>query len=747
MQKLVNDALDGLIGGRELTNEDIALVLLLCGMLLSMSYLFTMLLTRWGDRNATFKSLVFSVIVHGVILTVFVTYRLPILADIATRKPEPPPEDEVIKIRQLLMPGDEEVPLEEAGNSSALNPLPEPPKPDLSRVERTTLDNEPPATPERQKQIVQRPDHMLPDILPVPKDTADPPKPENSAEVGPRAEATKAIAANADIPDPVDVPPAPSLPMQRLLRPRPEQKSGEVAKRQPRGNIDRLAPKLDMTDQLALNAFSTNPTLPFNPVTDSQLDRPRVGPRPSNQPIPKTGESDDLPPTPDVDGAGGRSRITSRLRSPQRSARAGRVEPFRSRRTPRSTNPDPGPKVAVRDGFDVRAPTRLVSPNPPVSIGSPLEAPRRKTASIPLTYQLRNIQRRKEVAIKYGGTVASERAVEASLSWLAAQQESAGYWDADRYGSGKVKFDESGVNRQNAGIKADTGITALALLCFLGAGNTHESGPFSENVDRAIRWLVAQQAADGNLAGEATHYARMYCHGMATYALAEALGMQSDPLTERELRRAVRRAVQFIVDNQNARDGGWRYIKDQQSDMSMFGWQLMGLKSAEIAGIPIAPEVRKKLFVFLNARSLGNQKGLAGYRTEEPPTPTMTAEALFCKQMLGIEREHPASLQAVEYLRSRVPRQSALNIYYWYYGTLAMFQYGGEPWKEWNEPLRDTLVIAQRQDGAYAGSWDPKGPWGRYGGRLYSTALSTLSLEVYYRFLPLYKMGGRYQEE
>ena len=38
----------------------------------------------------------------------------------------------------------------------------------------------------------------------------------------------------------------------------------------------------------------------------------------------------------------------------------------------------------------------------------------------------------------------------------------------------------------------------------------------------------------------------------------------------------------------------------------------------------------------------------------------------------------------------------------------------------------------------FAGSWDPSGPWGRYGGRLYSTAISTLTLEVYYRLLPLY---------
>jgi len=93
-----------------------------------------------------------------------------------------------------------------------------------------------------------------------------------------------------------------------------------------------------------------------------------------------------------------------------------------------------------------------------------------------------------------------------------------------------------------------------------------------------------------------------------------------------------------------------------------------------------------------------------------------------------------------------LPRLSQLNLYYWYYGTLAMYQYGGEPWRRWNVSLRDRLISEQRKLGNTAGSWDPKGPWGAYGGRVYSTALSALSLEVYYRFLPLYQMGGRYEE-
>lgn len=180
--------------------------------------------------------------------------------------------------------------------------------------------------------------------------------------------------------------------------------------------------------------------------------------------------------------------------------------------------------------------------------------------------------------------------------------------------------------------------------------------------------------------------------------------------------------------------------------MSMFGWQLMALKSAEIAGFPIPADAKQKMVQFLKDRSLGKKKGLAAYRSRMQPTPSMTAEALFCKQMLGILRTNPASQEAVEYLLKHPPKRSELNLYYWYYGTLAIYQYGGEPWRVWNESLRDQLIAEQRTSGDEAGSWDPKGPWGPYGGRVYSTALSTLCLEVYYRFLPLYQTGGRYSQ-
>src|SRR5262249_35303041 len=80
------------------------------------------------------------------------------------------------------------------------------------------------------------------------------------------------------------------------------------------------------------------------------------------------------------------------------------------------------------------------------------------------------------------------------------------------------------------------------------------------------------------------------------------------------------------------------------------------------------------------------------------------------------------------------------NLYYWYYGTLAMYQHGGDTWTRWNSRVRDEIVRRQRTKGHSAGSWDPDdSPYGAKGGRIYCTALATLSLDVYYRYLRLYQ--------
>jgi hypothetical protein len=130
------------------------------------------------------------------------------------------------------------------------------------------------------------------------------------------------------------------------------------------------------------------------------------------------------------------------------------------------------------------------------------------------------------------------------------------------------------------------------------------------------------------------------------------------------------------------------------------------------------------------------------------PTPVMTSVGLLIRLYTGWKRDNEQMQKGVAWLLERLPaegtRQSpSRDTYYWYYATQVIFHAGGESWKRWYGALYPMLIRTQIESGDYVGSWDPGGTvpdaWGAFGGRLYVTTLNLLSLEVYYRHLPLYE--------
>lgn len=350
---------------------------------------------------------------------------------------------------------------------------------------------------------------------------------------------------------------------------------------------------------------------------------------------------------------------------------------------------------------------------------------------IPDLLKLRNAANRAVISAQLGGSAETEAAVEAALAWLAANQEPDGRWDAARHG-GIREEKVLGHDRQTAGSGADTGVTGLAILAFLGAGHTHLEGAYRKTVQRGLEYLVAVQKANGSLAGEARLFARMYCHGIAALALSESLAMTGDD----RLRPFVENAVRYTVAAQHAGTGGWRYQPGDPGDTSQLGWQLMALRSAELAGVAVPSSAHQGAQRFLASVTSGPRHGLASYRAGEAPSRSMTAEALLCRLFLG-QREPAAVQEATSYLLQQPPGDGQANLYYWYYATLSLFQIQGDAWVRWNEALQEQLLRRQRTDGQFAGSWDTDTVWGGYGGRVYTTALAAMCLEVYYRYLPI----------
>jgi len=364
------------------------------------------------------------------------------------------------------------------------------------------------------------------------------------------------------------------------------------------------------------------------------------------------------------------------------------------------------------------------------------------TRPVPPLYADRIGSRRAAAAAARGGSADTERAVQAGLAWLATVQEPDGRWSAARHGAGRGR-QAAGQHDPSVGGRSDHGVTALAVLAFLGAGSTHQEGPYAQVVERGIRFLTGRQRADGSLAGDAEFFAALYCHGMATLALAECCALSLDAA----LRPPLERAVQYTLATQHPVTGGWRYAAGDRGDTSQLGWQVMALTSARQAGSGGTAHAESLARGFLTEVSSGAAGGLASYRPRERPNQAMTAEALVCRLFLGLSTDHPAAREAIDFVGRTPPATADVNIYTWYYATLASFHMGGPQWDRWNVALQAALVPLQRRDpGPLAGSWDPDGVWGGHGGRVYSTALSTLTLEVYYRYQPLFMKTARWAE-
>lgn len=339
-------------------------------------------------------------------------------------------------------------------------------------------------------------------------------------------------------------------------------------------------------------------------------------------------------------------------------------------------------------------------------------------------FGLRSGNAKRQALLATGGDDSTEAAVEAALQFLAADQRADGAWDPVTSGAGRETL-TLGTDRGGAGKRATNGITGLALLSMLGAGNTHLDGAYADNVRRGLSYLIGSQQPDGSLAGPATPYEANYCHGMAALAMCEAAVMTGD---ESAIRSAAA-AVRFTTANQHPTTGGWRYIKGDPGDLSQLGWQAMVIDGGKRASIPVSPSAIAGASTFLRSVRAGQNGGLACYRPGEAPTRTMTAEALATRLLLGESIPQNEIDEAEAFLLRQPPGVGKDNYYGWYYTSLALHQLQDDAWRQWNASMKSRLLSRQLP----GGSWPTDDEWGGYGGRVYTTAMATLCLEVYYR--------------
>ena len=383
----------------------------------------------------------------------------------------------------------------------------------------------------------------------------------------------------------------------------------------------------------------------------------------------------------------------------------------------------PAPTMPA-DGLDTNRLTESIMPSALLSGGV--------LSQLTTSLNSRSSASKSEMLERFGGTSESEKAVAMALKWIAEHQALNGGWTFAHSeichgqcdGSGDMAF-------------ATNAATAMAILPFLGAGQTHMEGQYKETVHKGLLFLINRmQLTAGQVPSGSWHEpgGTMYSHGLAAIAVCEAYAMTRDP----DLLTPAQLSLNYLIASQDPHGGGWRYQPRQPGDTSVVGWCVMALKSGRMGNLIVPEETFVSAKRFLNAVS--TNKG-AYYGYDKPIAKlggrrATTAVGLLCRMYMGWPKEHPGIQDGVEYLAKIGPDPD--DLYYSYYGTQVMRHYGGPDWEKWNAQLRDKLIRSQVAQGHAAGSWPPTGAHSEKGGRLYSTSLATMILEVYYRHMPLY---------
>jgi hypothetical protein len=369
----------------------------------------------------------------------------------------------------------------------------------------------------------------------------------------------------------------------------------------------------------------------------------------------------------------------------------------------------------------------------------------------------RKFENRLEAAIAGGGTRRSEESVELGLNWLARHQFADGGWRFDL----EQHPDCDGACRDSGNHDSTTSATGLALLCFLGAGYTHEEGKYREVVTGGLEYLQSKMRRTSmggdlrdrgdaefevddpfTLRGPSNRRRRgggggadtMYSHGIATLALTEAYAMTNDST----LRDAAEQATRFII-NAQYEDGGWRYQPAGESngpgDMTVTGWQLMALKSAMLGGIDVPNNVWSQARAFIDTLEIDDGARFT-YLAGQRATAATTAIGVLARMIDGAPRDSRALLRGVAKIGAQKPFEN--NVYFIYYASQVLHHLGGKFWTKWNAPMREYLIDTQATDGHEEGSWYILESHSSSGGRLYTTTMAIMTLEVYYRYMPLY---------
>lgn len=370
--------------------------------------------------------------------------------------------------------------------------------------------------------------------------------------------------------------------------------------------------------------------------------------------------------------------------------------------------------------------------------------------------------------------------IKAALQWLADHQAPDGFWSASDFAehskraeakrTGNLQWVNPGKPDGDKGSAADIAMTSMALLAFAGSGYDHREGEYRATIRSALLYLRRQQNNEGRFGDDTNSH--VHTHAIATQAISELYGISGDEV----LKPMAERAVRYLI-SQQVEDSGWTNGRDKEPDTQMTGWCVLALKSASTPGLEVEADVKatyEGANKWLDSAS-GNVRGAprTGYRKagDSVPRPSETrrwkafpeteAVNIMCRLFSdapgwNLENETLKSQAALIAKSPPAWKQREVDYAHWYFGSMALFQVGGDGFKAWRNATLDALIKNQRgfseadkdttpETLAEHGSWDAVGAWHPSGGRVWSTATAALTLQVMARRMRLHggNMPGR----
>ena len=358
----------------------------------------------------------------------------------------------------------------------------------------------------------------------------------------------------------------------------------------------------------------------------------------------------------------------------------------------------------------------------------------------------------------------ARKSIDAGLDWLVRHQDEDGRWDCDDFFAHDPDGDRCSGPGQSHN---DTGLTGLCVLALLHADASGrladgEEDARSRAVRRGLRYLLKLQDQDGCFGPrgpENKHW--IYGHGISILAFCEAWSRTRNPL----YRGPIQKALDFTAQARNP-ESAWRYgFRPGDSDTSVTGWMVAALKTGQRAGLHVDRTCFDGALAYLDSVT-NKETGAVQYWTQSPTTAArmgevgqshpekmsdaMTASGLLQRIHMGHTPDtHPVLAKSVERLGLLRPEWSkergVIDLYFWYPATVALRELGGEAWRKWKKALKNALVGAQNgpKTGCREGSWAPDDAWKIAGGRVYTTAMAVLCLEVHNDYaLPIFRASG-----